>query len=234
MKVWVYVEGESDRKALEALWESWRNQLRGAGHGISIITLVDKARFLGKIGARAGEKLCNNNADIVIGLPDLYPTREYQGTAFEHSDLADLKRIQKGAVLRALQETFGLRIDRAKELLARFYPCALKYDLEMLLLAAKEQLRSYLRTPDQLGRWRNPVEDQDQDDPPKRIVEQLFRTKSATKRAYRDTKDASAVLRNVPDIETVLYGQNGAVQCPVFKELLDWIGERTGVPAYPA
>jgi hypothetical protein len=234
MKVWVYVEGEADRKALEALWESWRNRLRRAGHGIRIIAVGNKSLLLRKIGARVARQLFDNDVDTVVGLPDLYPTRQYEGTPFEHRSVEDLKNVQKREVLEALKETFGVRAERARQLLPRFYPSALKHDLEMLLLAARDQLREHLRTSDQLGGWRNPVEDQDQIHPPKRVVEDLFRTKSATRRAYRDTKDASAVLRKVADLGTVIYDSRGQVQCPVFRELLDWIGARTGVAAYPA
>jgi len=43
MKVWIYVEGESDRLGLRALWANWREQLRTAGHGIKIIPLTSKS-----------------------------------------------------------------------------------------------------------------------------------------------------------------------------------------------
>lgn len=116
---------------------------------------------------------------------------------------------------------------------ARFLGTALKHDLEMLLLAAKEELRGHLRTADRLDdSWRKPVEDQNQERPPKRVVEELFRTKSAKKRAYRDTKDAPAVLRRIENIRTILYDSTRQMQCPVFKSMLDWVGDRTGVRAY--
>ena len=102
----------------------------------------------------------------------------------------------------------------------------------MLLLAAREELRAYLGTSDQLGGWRNPVEEQNQERPPKYIVEELFITKSYTRHAYRDTKDASAILRNVTDIKTIIHNSNHQIKCPVFKALLDWIGEKTTIPAY--
>ena len=106
----------------------------------------------------------------------------------------------------------------------------MKHDLEVLLLAARTELRAYLKTSDHLGGWRNPVEEQDQNNPPKRIVEGLFKAK--LRRTYRDTKDASAVLRAVSDLRTILYGDSQQMQCPAFKEMLDWVGQRTGVPAY--
>lgn len=232
MKVWIYVEGESDKLALKTLWRSWREQLRTGGHGISISTLGGKSKFFHKIGHRAAEKLYANKDDIAIGLPDLYPNQPYIGTRFEHMDMIQIKSIQKSEVCNALQNIFGVNHSQVQQLLERFLPSALKYDLEMLLLAAQEQLRNYLGTRDRLGNWRNPVEDQDQNHPPKRIVEELFRTKSRTRRAYRDTRDASAVLRNVTDIKTIIYNATNQIKCPVFKALLDWIGEKTTIPAY--
>lgn len=233
MKVYIYVEGESDRLALLSLWANWREQLRTAGHGITIIPLGSKSQFFRKIGHRAARRLCDNNENIVIGLPDLYPNQEYVGTQFEHRNLAQPITIQKNEVSNALQSKFSINGPRVQQLLERFLPSALKHDLEMLLLAARDQLRSYLGTPDHLGNWHNPVEDQNQCRPPKRIVEELFRTKSETRRCYRDTRDASAVLRNVTDIKTIIiYKANSQIQCPVFKALLDWMGEKTAIPVY--
>lgn len=79
-------------------------------------------------------------------------------------------------------------------------------------------------------RWRHPVEDQNQDHPPKRVVEALYMTKKG--RAYRDTTDAPAVLRKVTDFRSVIYAETGQAQCPVFKAMLDWVGAKTGVAAY--
>jgi len=233
MRVWIYVEGESDKLALQALWKSWIERLRTVGHGISIIPLGDKSRLLNKIGPRAARQLVDNQEDIVIGLPDLYPNQPYAGTRFEHRDMIQLELVQKKEVSNALQEVFSVNRLQAQQLLERFLPTALKHDLEMLLLAAQDQLRDYLGTPDSLGNWRNPVEDQNQTQPPKYIIEELFKTKSKRRQAYRDTKDASAILRNVTDIKTIINNNaNSQIKCPVFKALLDWIGQKTTISAY--
>ena len=232
MRVWIYVEGESDKLALLALWKGWVERLRTRGHGITIIPLDGKTKFFNKIGHRAAEKLIANGEDIVVGLPDLYPNQPYIRKKFEHSDMEQLKAIQKREVLAALEDIFGVNHVQSQQLVKRFLPSALKHDLEMLLLAAREELRAYLRTTDQLGNWRNPVEDQNQEQPPKCIVEELFITKSETRRAYRETKDASAILRMVTDIRTIIYDANRQIKCPFFKALLDWIGKKTTIPAY--
>lgn len=232
MKMWFYVEGESDKIALTALWTDWIARLRRAGHGITIIPLSNKSQFLRKIGHRAGRILYDNDQDVVIGLPDLYPNKQFDTTKYKHQDLDELKHVQIKQVSEALKTVFNVNQTGTKELLKRFLPSALKHDLEMLLLAAREQLRSHLGTLDQLGSWLNPVEEQNQNQPPKHIVQELFRTKSARKRAYRDTKDASAILGKVTDMKTIIYDSKGRVQCPLFKEMLDWVGSKAGVPAY--
>ncbi|MCX5677482.1 MAG: DUF4276 family protein, partial [Planctomycetota bacterium] len=226
----VFVEGQSDRLALESLWKAWKERLRDQRHGIAIIPLDDKSRFFRKIGHHAGQVLVGGSQDVAVGLPDLYPNASYDNTIYKHRDVAELKQVQVREVKRALREVFGKQDPESQQLLQRFFPSALKHDLEMLLLAAKQELTSYLRVSGSLGSWRLPVEDQNQQRPPKRVVEELFRTKKGW--AYRDTIHASAVLGKVTDLRGLLFNQQKQVQCPVFKETLDWIGAKTGIPAY--
>lgn len=233
MNVWVFVEGPGDRIALEALWKNWRASLRNAGHGIHVIPLANKSQLFRKLGHRAAEKLCGDPQDVAIGLPDLYPNAPYKGTEYEHQDVRELKDVQRRLVRSALVNVYGVNQSDTDAFLSRFLPSAFRHDLEVLLLAAKEELRNHLRTRDRLqGLWCNPVEDQNQDRPPKRVVEGLFKTRSAKRRAYRDTKDAGAVLRNVTNIRSLIYTRQGHLQCPVFKTALDWIGTKTGIAAY--
>ncbi len=226
MKVWVYVEGPSDCSALEALWRVWRQKLQEAGWGIRLIPLDNKSQFFRKIGARAVEKLVADSRDLVVGLPDYYPNRPYAGTPYQHVNVSDLLDLQQKLVSDFLVNK-GLN---TTVLLQRFYPSALKHDLEMLLLAASDQLRVHLGTSDQLGNWRNPVEDQNQLNPPKRVIEQLYMQKKG--RAYLEIKDSAAVLSKVSDLSKLLYSNNRQLKCPVFKKTLDWIGDKTGIPAY--
>lgn len=232
MKVWVFVEGEGDRNGLTNLWQKWQASLGEAGWGMAILALQNKSQFLRKIGHRAAEKLCADPSDLVVALPDLYPYREYDVTPFRHRNAQELQQVQKTRVSEALRDICGLKGTVAQGYLNRFYASCLKHDLEMLLLAAQKELREYLRTQDQLGKWRQPVEDQDDNTPPKRVVESLFKTK--LKRAYRDTKDAGAVLKKVADLSNILFDSSQRTQCPVFKATLDWIANHTNVPAYRA
>jgi hypothetical protein len=234
VKAWVYVEGESDVLALNALWQPWLSRLRAERHTIEIIALIDKARYFKKIGARAADKLAASPDDVVVGLPDLYPSRPYEGTEFAHTDFVQLQTVQRALVKKALENRGDVGAGNAAGLLERFYASALKHDLEMLLLAAADQLRDVLGTRERLGKWRKPVEDQDQAEPPKHIVEQLFLAKSADRRAYRDTRDAPSVLRRVQDIRSILFTEHGQLTCPVFKDMLDWLGHRLGIPPYSA
>jgi hypothetical protein len=230
MKVWVFVEGESDKIALNTLWTSWRLELGRKGWGIQIHPLDDKSRYFRKIGPRAAEKMVHDDRDLVVGLPDLYPNGAYSHTEFKHDDLSELKAVQTRLVRDALQTVFELSPKNAQSTLARFFPSALKHDLEVLLLAAVDELRQTLGTEETLGGWRHPVEDQNQQRPPKYVVEELFRTKKG--RCYRDTVHAKVVLEKVTDIERLLFSSSGQLECPVFKETMDWIGEKTGVAAY--
>jgi len=230
MKIWVFVEGESDRIALNTLWSSWRTELGKKGWGIQIHPLDDKSRYFRRIGHRAAEKMVNSDSDLVIGLPDLYPNMEYSCTEFKHADLSELKTVQTRLVRDALQTVFSLSPTKAQTTLTRFFPSALKHDLEALLLAAVDELRQTLGTEEKLGNWRHPVEDQNQQKPPKYVVEELFRTKKG--RCYRDTVHAKVVLGKVTDIKKILFSGSGQLECPVFKETMDWIAEKTDVPAY--
>lgn len=225
MKVWVYVEGPSDCTALNALWVRWRENLRNSGWGIQVIPLDNKTIFFRKIGTRAVEKLEADSRDFVVGLPDYYPNLEYAGGQYRHDSLQELLDLQIKLVRNALAKK---RIDESN--LERFYPSVLKHDLEMLLLAAREHLREHFGTRDHLGSWTFPVEEQNQNQPPKRVVEELYRRYKG--RRYQDTTDAKAVLSRVNNIRDILYFNTNQLNCPIFKDMLDWIGEKTGVPAY--
>ena len=226
MKVFVFVEGPADRGALDALWEDWRARLRGQRHGIKAIPLGSKSKFFKHIGPRAAEKIVNNDRDMVVGLPDLYPSAPYETMVYRHDSLRDLQRVQSALVRDSLCSVYGVRADRTDTLMTRFFPTAFRYDMEMLLLAAEGRLHDYLGVQRQRPVWPNP-EDVNQQRPPKHVVQDLFRRGGG--RAYRDTVHAPAVLRKVLDVREILYRESGQVKCPVFKRTVDWIGSKTGL-----
>ena len=172
-----------------------------------------------KIGARATEKLVNDARDLVVGLPDLYPNRDYVNTEYKHNNLQELRAVQTRLVRQNLQRQIR-RADIGSHL-ARFYASALKHDLEVLLLAAPSQLQARLNMSNRPSGWRRPPEEQNQNSPPKKIVEQLFQRE--LKRSYRENADSTAILSNA-DLPAV------AKQCPTFCAMMDWIGKKTGVP----
>ena len=222
MKVWIFVEGKSDVQALSALWGGWKQQLRKNDWDIKPIPLSNKSNYFKKIGSRATEKLANDACDLVVGLPDLYPNRDYADTEYKHNNLQELQGVQTRLVKQHLQQQMGRRANVDSHI-ARFYASALKHDLEVLLLAAASQLQSRLKMSNRPSGWRRPPEEQNQERPPKRIVEDLFRRH--LRRSYRENTDSDAILRKA-DLREV------AEQCPAFRAMIDWIGEKTGVRGY--
>ena len=227
MKVWIFVEGSSDVKALSALLNGWKQNLSTKGWGIQVIPLDSKSKYFRKIGPRATEKLANDARDLVVGLPDLYPNRDYADTEYKHDNLEQLRDLQTRLVKQSLQQE--VRRGDVDSHIARFYPSALKHDLEVLLLAATSQLQSRLKMSNKPSGWRRPPEDQNQNKPPKRIVEELFQRE--LKRSYRENTDSHAILREV-GLREVVFDEHGTVQCPAFRAMIDWIGKKTGVPGY--
>ena len=218
MKVWIFVEGESDVHALPSLWGDWQQKLGAKGWGLRFIDLDGKSKYFKNIGHLATEKLVHDTCDLVVGLPDLYPNRGY---AYKHANLKELQAVQRRLVKQNLEKKFGpTDVD---SYIARFYPSALKHDLEVLLLAATSQLQSRLKMRNRPRGWQHPPEDQNQNKPPKKVIEGLFQ--KYLKRPYRPITDSVAILRNA-DLQEV------ARQCPAFRAVIDWIGAKTGVPGY--
>ena len=222
MKVWIFVEGKSDVQALSALLNGWKQNLSTKGWGIQLIPLESKSKYFRKIGSRATEKLANDAHDLVVGLPDLYPNRDYADTEYKHNNLRELQGVQTRLVKQHLQQQMGRRANVDGHI-TRFYASALKHDLEVLLLAATSQLQSRLKMSNRPSGWRRPPEEQNQDRPPKRIIEALFQRE--LKRSYREIVDSHAILSKA-DLREV------AEQCPAFRAMIDWIGKKTGVRGY--
>jgi hypothetical protein len=187
MRVCIYVEGPSDKAAMEALLRPLIEQQRQAGISIDFFETPAgdrKTSVLTKIPQKAVSILANDPAAIVVALPDLYPGNK----AFPHQTVAELTvGIQRNFEMALLSK--GLADDvRIQE---RFKVFCFKHDLEALLLAAQRALAHRLGIKSIAVTWRIPVEDQNQDNPPKRIVESLFTERG---KRYRDTVDASIIL----------------------------------------
>jgi hypothetical protein len=199
VKVSVYVEGPSDQKALQALLKPIIDVGRSRRIGISFFPLNGKAKILDDVPRKAAEQLHLHAESWIFALPDLYPMASYDDGPNKHRSFTELCQL--------LQGRFRARADKLRlpnDVRRQFRVHCLKHDLEALLLAAPAVLRDRLKTTDALLGWRRPVEDQNDDKPPKRIVEDLFR-KYRRKGEYVDTVDAVWILEraNLEELVTV-------------------------------
>jgi hypothetical protein len=200
MNVCVFVEGSSDKLCMETLLKPLIERKEGEGVGISFFEAPKgdkKKSVLGKVPLKAVNILRNDHTAIVVAMPDLYPRNK----AFPHETFEELKegilRIFRGA----LQEKTGTLDQRIVE---RFTVFCFKHDLEALILACEDSLASRLGTRTLRRTWRLPVEDQNHDHPPKRVVQELFDSHGD---AYDQTVDGPMILRGEEY-------QNLADRCP--------------------
>lgn len=169
MKVIVYVEGPSDRLGMEALLQPLIESKQKSGVDIQFHEAPKgdrKISVLTQVPRRAAHILRNPPESIVVALPDLYPRNK----GFPHETVEELRE----GILQNFRNELRRKSADCPELEARFRVFCFKYDLEALLLAAPQVLARFLGVPSLQPRWRLPVEDQDHDHPPKRVVEQLF------------------------------------------------------------
>jgi hypothetical protein len=163
-------------------------------------------------------------------MPDLYPNDQFHGTSFKHNSLIDLKILTCNLVKKSLEDTFNCNQTYISSAMERLFPTAFVHDAEMLLLAASNRLCEYVGSSDLRRTWKAVVEDQNQQNPPKKIINDIFRTKSRFKRAYKETKDAPAILKRVQSIkDEILYDDSRNLKCPEFKDVLDWISRVTNI-----
>jgi hypothetical protein len=185
VRMLVYVEGHSDRLALAAILRPLIELGRRNRVGISFHALDGKEKVLNECAQKAARHLADAPDDWIFALPDLYPLAA-SGSRNAHQSFLDLERL-----LRARFEQHAKKGGLRPAIYTHFRVHCLKHDLEALLLAAPDALRKRLRTQDVLrDAWKKPVEDQNGDRPPKRIVEQLFE-KYRKKARYDDVMDAT-------------------------------------------
>jgi uncharacterized protein DUF4276 len=188
VKVLVYVEGEGDTKALGSLFRGVIDRGNKSGVGISFIHMKGKSVLLKDVGLKAALHLRSNPGDYVFALPDLYPMVDYDQSELRHRSFEELREM--------LAARFRREADRQRlpdGVRAHYRVHCLKHELEVLLLGAPEVLRQRLKTTDRIEKnWREPVEDQNGNKPPKRIVGDLF--KKYCRRSYIETTDAPWVL----------------------------------------
>jgi hypothetical protein len=200
MRVIVYVEGPGDKAALNALLRPLLDRKRQEGVAIDFFESPPcdrKASMLIKVPVKAVNIILNDPESVVVALPDLHPKNK----GFLHETPEQLVE----GVLRNFEEALQRkRPDSSVGVSGRFKVFCLKHDLEALLLAAKDALAGRLGAAALETAWTLPVEDQDHDRPPKRVVEELF---AKHNKRYRDTVDAPIILgaTNYQDV---------SAQCP--------------------
>jgi len=209
-KVIVYVEGPSDCSAMEELFAAFLERKRNQGVDIQFYDGHRgdaKKAVLTKIPRKAVNIILNDpNADVVA-MPDLYP----KDKAFTHSTFEELaegirKNFEQALKARGAEDDARLR--------ERFKVFCFKHDMEALVLASVKALGERLGADDLKATWKVPVDDQDFDRPPKRVIEDLFRQHG---KRYKDTVDAPIIMRGA-DHEEV------ADRCPqCFKPFVEFL-----------
>jgi hypothetical protein len=210
MRVFIYVEGPSDNAALSTLLIPLIDSKQEAGISIVFLPVTQgdhKEYLVTKVPIKAARMLAENPDLVVIIFPDLYP----QNKGFPHQTYPELYH---GVISRFNDELSRMGYADDPRIKSRFQVFCLKHDLEALLLAAEESLIARFGGS-QLGvSWRKPVEDQNQNQPPKHVVEEIYRRHG---QKYKDTVDASLILRGVSY-------QQIAERCPqCFKPFVDFL-----------
>ncbi len=200
MRVIIYVEGPSDKNAMEALLVNLIDKKSEEGVSIKFFQIKGKDNDKGgdakkdlllKAPTKAVDILCSTPNSIVIILPDLYPKNK----GFPHETFQELEAGIMNNFSQALREK-RIQDERLKE---RFKVFCFKYEMEALILAAESGLRRKLGVADLADltdlkvTWTIPVEDQNHDRPPSEIVEQLFRDYG---QKYKKTVEPQLILRN--------------------------------------
>lgn len=180
----VFVEGASDKSALTTLFKSLIEEKSGSMVFISFYELKGKKPLMNKLPGKAVNILRYNVDHQVVALPDLYPA------TYDCRTLEDLRRFFSHKFRTNASEK---NIDDPESLENRFHVFCMKHNLEVLLLANPDYLKSYLDIRRTMITWKTPVEDQNLDHPPVRIVERIFHE---AEKEYVKNTDAELILAN--------------------------------------
>jgi len=222
VNIHVYVEGPSDRDALDSLMANYVQACHKTSWEVRFIKLGTKHDVLARGPAMAWANLESASADHVIAMPDLHPLTGF-APEYAHDSYQGLQALLGSLLERHAKAEGQARLPR--DIARRFHAFALCHDLEMLLLAAREELERHLGLARGAlrGRYTSPAEDQDDREYPKKVVQQLFRQHKG--RAYDDVDDAPAILATASPVALRLSGE-----CPRFSEFLTALESITGVP----
>lgn len=208
-KVIIYVEGISDKLAMESLFKDQISLKQQNGTDIRFFESPKgnrKANILLKVPVKAANILAVNPSDFVVALPDLYPIN----CGFLHSSIEEIRAGMQDAFLKTLKRK---KVKNPAEYQAHFKIFCFKHDMEVLLLASSEKLKQYFSSKILPVKWKTPVEEQNKNHPPKRIIEKTF---EYFHKKY-GVEDAARILKN-GDSNRI------AAQCPeCFKPLVEFL-----------
>jgi hypothetical protein len=206
-KVYIYVEGSSDKYAMESLLYDLIEKKSQIGIEIKFLSENGKDALLEKTPKKVANILINELNSIAIILPDLYP----KDVCFDHVTFDELREGIFNKLRVALRNK---HVNEKSALLERFKVFCFKYDLEALILASKESLEKCLNVSQIDVAWQLPVEDQNHEHPPKYIVKSIFESHGES---YNEKTDAPLILSmgNYIDIA------NKCEQC--FKPFVDFL-----------
>ncbi|MBC1238540.1 DUF4276 family protein [Nostoc sp. 2RC] len=215
MKVEIYVEGTSDKYAMEALLSQLIEEKLQQGIRIDFFPVKGinndrgghaKKDLLTKTPIKAVNIIRDKPSTIVVIMPDLYP----KNIVFEHETIQELEN----GILNNFNQVLESKQIHDNRLRERLRVFCFKHDLEALILAAESELRSVLGVNSLSVRWTIPVEDQNHNVPPKNIVEEIF-IRCGNK--YKETVDAQRIL-------AIATYQNIAEQCPqAFRPFVEFL-----------
>src|SRR3990172_12869416 len=134
MRIFVYVEGPSDKLSMEALLRPLIETASQKGCKIIFHNLGNKHKVFTKGPLKAVDRLKNHNRDYVVLLPDLYPRNTFK----QHATPAELKKVLVDEFEHILKRK-GINDSRINN---RFFVHCFKYDLEALILACPEILKT--------------------------------------------------------------------------------------------
>ncbi|MFH1036123.1 MAG: DUF4276 family protein, partial [Pseudomonadota bacterium] len=188
VRVEVYLEGPSDVFAMEKLLAPLVQRKRREGVGIKFFRARKgdgKAYLVNIAPVDAANTLPMDSGVTMVVVPDLYP----KDKPARHETPQELETLVLGNFRKALEDRGRSYSD---DLTQRFKVFCFKHELEALLLAVPDRLAHRLGLGSLKPNWRQPVEDQNHEHPPKQVVQALFRRHK--KVAYVETSEAPAIL----------------------------------------
>lgn len=205
----VYVEGAADKLSMEVLLNPLIQEKLAQGVAINFFETVEgdrKQSLLVKAPIRAVNILQGKPNAIVVLMPDLYPPNK----GFPHTTFNEMK----DGILKNFEHAMQQKNLKDERLFERLKIFCFKYDLEALLLAVPKALALVLEREELKPTWKIPVENQNHNKPPKKIIETLF---AETGQRYIETRDAPNILGQVNYEEVA----NACSQC--FKPFVDFV-----------